>query len=149
MEKKRFRRRKYLINKPLQFVYSGITVYLLLIGIMVVGMATYYITLDTILSQLEAQGGMTQAYEMVKNINILLMKRISILFIVVMVFAFILAVYYLHRIAGPVFRIEKTLNEIAEGKKVDLVRLRKKDFFKSLADALNRVIGIIQKEGNK
>lgn len=146
---KKFRRKRYLINKPLQFVYSGITVYLLLIGIMVVGMATYYITLDTILSQLEAQGGMLQAYETVRNINLLLLKRISILFLIVMVFAFILAVYYLHRIAGPVFRIEKTLNEIAEGKKVDFVRLRKKDFFKSLAEALNKVISIIQKEEKK
>ncbi len=145
-QQKKCRRKKYLINKPLQLVYSGITVYLLLIGIMVVGMATYYITLDTILSQLEAQGGMVQTYEIVRNINLILIKRISILLFVVMAFAFALAVYYLHRIAGPVFRIEKTLNEIAEGKKVELIRLRKKDFFKSLAEALNKVIGIIQKE---
>ncbi len=41
---------------------------------------------------------------------------------------------------GPVYRIEKTLNEMAEGKRVYPVKLRKKDFFKSLAEALNRVI---------
>ncbi len=144
MQKKR--RKKYLINKPLQFVYSGITVYLLLIGIMVVGMATYYITLNTILGQLESMGGLIQAYEIVKAINLLLMKRIGILFLAVMVFAFILAVYYLHRIAGPMFRMEKTLNEIAEGKKVNPIKLRKKDFFKSVADALNRVIEKTNKE---
>jgi len=138
--KKRFRRRKYLINKPLQFIYSGITIYLLLIGIIVVGTATYYITLDTILSQLEAQGGLLQAYEIVRSINSLIAKRVGILLLTVMVFAFTLAVYYLHRLAGPVYRIEKTLNDMAEGKEVSPVVLRKKDFFKSLAESLNKII---------
>ncbi|MBN1445222.1 MAG: methyl-accepting chemotaxis protein [Candidatus Omnitrophica bacterium] len=137
---KKFRRRKYLINKPLQFIYSGITIYLLLIGIIVVGIATYYITLDTILSQLEAQGGLLQAYEIVRSINALIAKRVGILLLTVMVFAFVLAVYYLHRIAGPVYRIEKTLNDMAEGQEVRPVVLRKKDFFKSLAETLNKVI---------
>jgi len=146
--KKRFRRRRYLINKPLQFIYSGITIYLLLIGIIVVGIATYYITLDTILSQLEAQGGLLQAYEVVRSINMLIAKRVGALLVTVMAFAFILAVYYLHRIAGPVYRIEKTLNEMAEGKEVNLVVLRKKDFFKSLAEALNKMISQKQ-EGKK
>ncbi len=137
---KKCKRRKYLINKPLQFVYSGITIYLLLIGIIVVGIATYYITLDTILSQLEAQGGLLQAYEIVRSINSLIAKRVGILLVTVMVFAFVLVVYYLHRIAGPVYRIEKTLNDMAEGKEVKPVVLRKKDFFKSLAESLNKVI---------
>lgn len=138
--KKGFRRRKYLINKPLQFIYSGITIYLLLIGIIVVGITTYYITLDTILSQLEAQGGLLQAYEIVRSINSLIAKRVGVLLLTVMVFAFILAVYYLHRLAGPVYRIEKTLNDMAEGKEVSPVVLRKQDFFKSLAESLNKII---------
>jgi methyl-accepting chemotaxis protein len=138
--KKGFRRRKYLINKPLQFIYSGITIYLLLIGIIVVGITTYYITLDTILSQLEAQGGLLQAYEIVRSINSLIAKRVGILLLTVMVFAFTLAVYYLHRLAGPVYRIEKTLNDMAEGKEVSPVVLRKQDFFKSLAESLNKII---------
>ena len=146
--KKKFRRRRYLINKPLQFIYSGITIYLLLIGIIVVGIATYYITLDTILSQLESQGGLLHAYEMVRTINVLIAKRVGAMLVMVMVFAFVLAVYYLHRIAGPVYRIEKTLNEMADGKEVNLVMLRKKDFFKSLAEALNKLINQ-QKEEKK
>ncbi len=146
--KKKFRRRRYLINKPLQFIYSGITIYLLLIGIIVVGIATYYITLDTILSQLESQGGLLHAYEIVRNINVLIAKRVGAMLVMVMVFAFVLAVYYLHRIAGPVYRIEKTLNEMADGKEVNLVMLRKKDFFKSLAEALNKLINQ-QKEEKK
>ena len=137
---KKFRRRNYLINKPLQFIYSGIMIYLLLIGIIVVGVGTYYLTFNTILIELETQGGLSQAYEMVKDINLLILKRVGTMLVIVLVFAFGLGVYYLHRIAGPVYRIEKTIREMAEGKKVEPIRLRKKDFFKSLAEAVNKLI---------
>jgi len=137
---KKFRRRRYLINKPLQFIYSGIMIYLLLIGIIVVGVGTYYLTFNTILDELEAQGGLQQAYDIVRGINLLIMKRVGIMFIVVLIFSFGLGVYYLHRIAGPIYRIEKTVREMAEGKKVEPIRLRKKDFFKSLAEAVNKLI---------
>ena len=137
---KKFRRRRYLINKPLQFIYSGIMIYLLLIGIIVVGVATYYLTFNTILDELESQGGLPQAYDMVRNINLLITKRVGTMLVVVLVFAFGLGVYYLHRIAGPIYRIEKTVREMAEGKKVEPLRLRKKDFFKSLAEAVNKLI---------
>jgi len=137
---KKFRRRNYLINKPLQFIYSGIMIYLLLIGIIVVGVGTYYLTFNTILNEFEAQGGLSQAYEMVRDINLLILKRVGTMLVVVLVFAFGLGVYYLHRIAGPVYRIEKTIREMAEGKKVEPIKLRKKDFFKSLAEAVNKLI---------
>jgi len=136
----KYRRKNYLINKPLQFIYSGITIYLLLIGIIVVGIATYYITLSTILAQLEAENQLLNAYAIISNINVILGKRLGVLLLSVMVFAFVLGVYYLHRIAGPVYRIEKALREISEGKEIDTVYLRKKDFFKSLAETLNNVI---------
>ncbi|MDD3726356.1 MAG: hypothetical protein PHI44_04100 [Candidatus Ratteibacteria bacterium] len=136
----KIRRRKYLINKPLQFIYSGIMIYLLLIGIIVVGAGRYYLTFNTILDELEAQGGFVQAYEMVKSINFLILRRIGIMLIVVLVFAFCLGVLYLHRIAGPIYRIERTIREMVEGKKVEPIRLRKKDFFKSLAEAINKLI---------
>lgn len=136
----KIRRKNYLINKPLQFIYSGITIYLLLIGIIVVGIGTYYLTFSTILNELEAKGGMLQAYELVRSINLLILKRVGVMVLVILVFAFTVGVYYLHRIAGPIFRIERTIREMAEGKKVECLRLRKKDFFKSLAEAVNKLI---------
>ncbi|MCX8081872.1 MAG: methyl-accepting chemotaxis protein [bacterium] len=136
----KIRRRKYLINKPLQFIYSGIIIYLLLIGIIIAGVGTYYLTFNTILNELDAQGGMANAYELVKSINFLILSRVGLMLVVILLFAFVFGIFYLHRIAGPIFRIERTIREIAEGKKVEPIRLRKKDFFKSLADALNKLI---------
>lgn len=135
-----YRRKNYVVNKPLQFIYSGITVYLLLIGIIVVGITTYYITLSTILTQLEAENQLFNAYSIINKINVVLGQRLLVLLLLVVIFAFLLGIYYLHRIAGPVYRIEKTLRDISEGKEIDSVHLRQKDFFKSVAEALNKVI---------
>jgi len=144
MEEK-FKRKKILINKPVQFIFTGITIYFILIVIIVIGGLTYFITLNTILSQLEIENKFINAYEIVKNINILLLKRIGILVILLIILVFYLEIRFLHRIAGPLFRIEKTLQEISEGKEVEPIKLRKKDFYKSLAESVNKVIEYINK----
>ena len=145
-EKKKYKRRKnYLINKPLQFAYAGIAVWFLLIAIILVGTFTYYITLNTILNQLQIENQLVDANRIVSIINSILIKRIGILFTLVIFFALILEILFLHRIAGPIYRIEKTLNDIADGKEVQPIKLRKKDFFKSLATSVNKVIEKINK----
>ena len=45
-----------------------------------------------------------------------------------------------HRIAGPVYRLEKELNDRLEGKKTGLIQLREKDELKILADKINKLI---------
>lgn len=143
------RRRKYLINKPVQFIFSGITIYFIFIVIMLVGGLTYYVTLNTILNQLELENKLINAYEVIRNINLLLLKRIGLLMLVLIIFVFYLEIRFLHRVVGPLYRIEKTLKEIVEGKKVEPIKLRKKDFLKSLADTVNKVIEYVnKKEGN-
>ncbi len=142
MEKK-YKRRKYLINKPVQFIFSGITIYFILIAILIVVGLTYYITLNTILSQLELENKLVNAYEIIKTINFILLKRIGLLILLLLLFIFYVEIRFLHRIAGPLYRIEKVLKDISEGKKVEKIKLRQKDFYKSLADAVNSVIDYI------
>jgi methyl-accepting chemotaxis protein len=142
---KKFKRKKIVINKPLQFIFSGITIYFILIVIIVVGGLTYFITLNTILSQIEMENKFINAYEIVKKINILLLKKIGLLILLLIILVFYLEIRFLHRIAGPLFRIERTLKEISEGKDVEPIKLRKKDFYKSLAESVNKVIEYINK----
>lgn len=140
---KKNRRRKYLINKPVQFIFSGITIYFIFVVIIIIGGLTYYITLNTILTQLELENKFVNAYEIVKNINILLLKRIGLLIILLSILVFYLEIRFLHRIVGPIYRIEKILKELSEGKKVDPIKLRKRDFLKSFADTVNKVIEFV------
>ncbi len=139
------RRKRYLINKPVQFIFSGITIYLIIIVIMLVGGLTYYITLNTILNQLEIENKIINAYEIVRNINIILVKRNGILLSILIFLTFYLEIRFLHRIVGPLYRIEKVINEISEGKEVEKIKLRKKDFFKQFAETVNKLIDYIEK----
>ena len=145
MWKKRNRRKKILVNKPVQFTFTGLTIYFTLITIIIIGSFTYFITLNTIISQLELENKLVNVYEIVKNINIFLLKRFGIFILILIILVFYLEIRFLHRVAGPLFRIERVLREIAEGKDIEPIRLRKKDFYKSLADAVNKVIEYIKK----
>jgi signal transduction histidine kinase len=141
----RNKRIKYLINKPVQFIFSGLTVYFIILVIILVGGLTYFITLNTILSQLELENKIVDAYGIIRNINILLLKRIGILLLLLISLTFYLEIRFLHRIVGPLYRIEKVLNEIIEGKNVEHIKLRRKDFLKSFAETINRLIDYINK----
>ena len=45
-----------------------------------------------------------------------------------------------HRIAGPAFRLERTIREIADGTYEGYVTLRRKDYLKHVADSVNYLI---------
>ncbi len=49
-----------------------------------------------------------------------------------------------HRLAGPIFSIERTITRIVQGEKVEFIRLRKNDEFKGLAEKINGLITIIK-----
>lgn len=51
-----------------------------------------------------------------------------------------LSLFLSHRIAGPLFRFEKSIEEIIKGNLSFRIKLRKKDEAKELADAMNRMI---------
>ena len=54
-----------------------------------------------------------------------------------LVYGFI--VYYTHRIAGPVYRFCRTLDDMADGKLAQLVKLREKDYFENVGTSINRL----------
>jgi len=51
-----------------------------------------------------------------------------------------IGVRYSHRIAGPMYRFEKTFQDIRRGKRVSAVALRKHDEFKDVAGELNKML---------
>ncbi|MGB9642909.1 MAG: hypothetical protein ACP5JO_04160 [Candidatus Ratteibacteria bacterium] len=136
----KFRRRKYLINKPVQIGYFGLTAWFICLGILLVGSITYYITLNTIINEIQITSPAFDAVETVQKINLLLQKKLAGVFVGLVIVAAILVILYLHRVVGPVFRIEKTLHEVIEGKPFNPIKLRKKDSFKSLAETINTFV---------
>lgn len=51
-----------------------------------------------------------------------------------------------HRIAGPVHKIEKHAEKLAQGEAVSEISFRRKDYFPELAHAYNTVVAMVRKE---
>ena len=64
-----------------------------------------------------------------------------------LVTVFFLGVYLSHRVAGPIYRIRNSIEELINGHaKQDRITLRPKDEFQDLADSLNRLIYHLKKK---
>lgn len=59
----------------------------------------------------------------------------------------LLSLLYSHKIAGPLFRIKKSIDLLAEGKQIPPIRLRKHDEFKELAESLDKLRNNLDKRG--
>lgn len=78
-----------------------------------------------------------------------LIVRVSlVLFVTILVIA-IFGIFFLHRIAGPVYRFRRVLHRIAEGEIPDEVKLREGDFFTETADDLNRVLRMLRERRDR
>ena len=50
-----------------------------------------------------------------------------------------------HRLAGPIYRLEKDLADIAKGNFSIRIKFRKKDKLKSIADGINKILDEMEK----
>jgi hypothetical protein len=67
-----------------------------------------------------------------------------------MAFLSVFIIYYFglrlsHRIAGPIFKINKTIDEVLKNKKTILIHLREDDYFHDHADKINELLKSIEK----
>lgn len=128
-----FRRKKFLVKKALQFRYIGLIFGLLLLASIVTGY-TVFTTCWTLfgekLASVYPQGRLLYV---LRNINLTLIRNLLLISPLI----FILGVFFSHKIAGPVYRIEKSVQEIIKGNLTLKIKLRKGDELGDLADAVN------------
>jgi len=123
-------RKKILINKKFQFKYAAMIVGTLFVMVVLVEWDIFY-TMKTILPKVFF---MEEIRQDLTAFHLLLAVK-SLVFMVLVAF---ISVYFSHRIAGPIYRLEKDLlTMINEGDLTKQFRLREKDELKELAEALN------------
>ncbi len=145
-ERRRYRRRNYLINKPLQFKYAFIAVWLMLVTVIAV-LAIVYTTSWNLLFEamsgpdFPAIPGLPPVHELLGRVNQQLALRMSVTAVLCVLVGLLLGVLFLHRIVGPCYRISQTLKDMAKGGlPPGRVTLREKDYLKGLAGDLNKVL---------
>ncbi len=97
----------------------------------------YYLIFSLFASQMifpEAIAGILMP--VLSKVNLILAIALPLL----LIFIWFAALGLSHRIAGPLYRIEKELDERIAGTKHGPIKLRHKDEFKPLVEKLNKVI---------
>ena len=95
------------------------------------------------------QFGTVSPYEILSQASYHLMVRvILILFATLFVLTFF-GIFFLHRIAGPVYRFHHVLLRINDGEIPAPIHLREGDFFIEMASEINRLVKRLQFERNR
>ena len=135
MPAKRIFRRTFLIKKGLQFRYIGVIFALVLLASIVSGY-TVFITgwslLGEKLANVYPQGRLIQVFRMA---NVALVRNL----LLVSPLIFVLSLLFSHKIAGPLYRIEKSVHDISKGNLALKIKLREGDELWTLADIINNM----------
>lgn len=130
--------RNILIHKPMQREFSFV-----LIGLLMVSTLAVAYVIHSTIREMAFNGyhfGKVSPYEILTDIGYQLVVRVcSVLFVTLVVIAFY-GVFFLHRVAGPVYRFRMTFLKINDGEIPHPIHLREGDYFGETAAEINRFI---------
>lgn len=146
MGAKPYKRRRYIVDREFQYrlIRRFVVLALLMVAMSIGFLVLVYIFYGDIQFQLAqpdpfSPSGRGEALVVQKTLLGLLWPILAICLGIALAITFLFGVLISHRMAGPVFRIQRELADMREGDLRGSVRLRNKDDFKPLAESINAV----------
>lgn len=134
------------VNKQLLKRYVLLVVAITMISSCLIGFVIH----QTIKQSLETEtmrGGKVSVYEVLMDVNSSLLIRVFLILFVSVLVTGVAGILFLHRIAGPLYRIRGVLKSLGDGKIPEKdIKLREGDFFIEVVDELNRVLKRLRDE---
>ncbi|MDP3789498.1 MAG: hypothetical protein Q8R48_03750 [Candidatus Omnitrophota bacterium] len=133
----RERRRQYLVNRKLQMQFVRLLITQAAVPIIMLGTSLYLIN-KMYLFRLQAIVGnsiMSDA-EVHAILNFSLVAMLGLLVITGLLLAF-LGIRFSHQVAGPLYKLESSMDRLSRGEKVELIHFRKTDIMNGLGDKFN------------
>ncbi|MCM8782541.1 MAG: methyl-accepting chemotaxis protein [Candidatus Omnitrophica bacterium] len=140
MEQTRFqnRRRNYFIKKGFQAKFILKFCILIILACVLMGGLVYFLSTKTVTASFENLRFIAKS---TADFILPLLTISSLIAIIIVSLACIVIVLFIsHRIAGPLYRFEKSIGQIATGDLRVETHLRKNDEIKILADSLNTMV---------
>lgn len=129
-------RRTFLINKRLQIKYA-----LMIGGVLTFVLALMEAHAFLVIRMIQPEFGDPVLLEPLKSLQLWMLAS-GLIFIIVIP---ILSIFISHKIAGPLFRFEKTLRDALQSQgPVPPIHLRRGDELQSLADLINQLLDRFQ-----
>ena len=141
-------RKFYLVQNRLELHYLRLLVLSLVLPTLAVGGCMYYLIFYLLAQQIGIpEVVVEQLSPVVQKLNIFLLVAIPLLFIVLIS----IGIFLSRRLAGPIERLEKELNEIVKANLLSRrLKLRKDDELKPMIDDVNILLDRIERsEGEK
>jgi signal transduction histidine kinase len=132
----RRKRAHYLVNKHMQL---GVTIRFMMVTILFALFIGFeiYISIWPVVSEFVPR----EVMHLVRR-QVLVRTALFLIPIILVIASFTIIIS--HRVAGPLFRIQRTIDDVVRGEKVEYINLRKKDELKGLAAKVNELIAVVR-----
>lgn len=143
-EQKKYKRSQYIVEKNIQYRYVELILINLLIFFIITVAVIYFSGWRELIQKL------SNVYPQAMMVGILnkIYLRLWIGFLLLLPIAFISAILASHKIAGPLVRIKRSLNQMISGDYNLTVKLRKGDHLQDVAELLNKLVASIKNKKN-
>ena len=144
MTSPKHRRSNYWIKKSFQSRFSLRFAVLILAEAALISFLFFYISKGTLTTGYEAAGVRmenTARYFMGAFAMISMIVAVAMAMVGMLVF-----IFFSHRVAGPVYHIQKSLWELAQGNLTYRIRLRKRDELAEVAEDVNRAAQFMERK---
>ena len=131
-----------LIDPQMQKEYTLLLVVLIIAAAIVISFIVNWTIRETMNGPYRL--GRISPYEVMSTINYLLTVRITLTLLVTVFIAGFLSIMFLHRVGGPIYRFRVTLKQIVSGQVPNDIKLRRNDFYKDVADEMNKVLALLR-----
>ena len=138
------RRRNYFIDKKFQSIFILKFCMLVIIGTVISGAIIYALSMSTVTTTFENSRLMIKSTADYMLPAVLLSGAIVV--ILTGLATIMVTLFTSHRISGPLYRVEKDLEEIASGNLTKKFNLRQTDELKKLAENLNNTVEALRTE---
>ncbi|BHH84235.1 HAMP domain-containing protein [Desulforhopalus sp. 52FAK] len=134
-----FKRRQYFINKKFQTGFILKFIGVLIFGALLSVGVTMLTTQATLTSSFEGSKLVIEKTSLAILPSVVFTNIITTLIVGLIVI--VVTLFISHKIAGPMFRFEKDLEEISQGNLQKHIQTRQGDQFGSVAENLNNMVG--------
>ncbi len=130
----KWRRRQYIIDQKFQWRFVRRLIIPLVLGVVIITLVDYYFIWSFFTSPTPARYE-NMEFISLKIVGYLLFYELCIFIPIVVIIGLIIS----HRVAGPLFQIERILRSIGDGDLSRRIILREKDELKNLAMCINEM----------
>ncbi|MCM8790383.1 MAG: methyl-accepting chemotaxis protein [Candidatus Omnitrophica bacterium] len=131
--KTRFKRKQLFVSAKFQLKYVGLILLLMFITAIVCSYVVYYSSMILLAEKLANVYPQGRLIAIIKTVNF----RVLLSIVLLMPFVAYIGIYLSHKIAGPIYRMERFLEDMAGGNLTSRLSLRKGDELGSIADKIN------------